>query len=147
MTAEMAVLTPKVVNFLANRWKKAVSAALGCGRGFSRGWQLPGNRLRPLAPVVRRRGSERLVLYWATKRRSERPTKNLSQGIALPVLSVILPRMDIPTQTARFWDKPGPSKFLIISTRTLDAWMRARRVPYFKVPTGSVRFRRSKGIR
>jgi hypothetical protein len=41
MTAEMAVLTPDEVNFLANRWKKAVSAALGGGRGFSRSWQLP----------------------------------------------------------------------------------------------------------
>jgi hypothetical protein len=29
MTAKMAVLTPDEVNFLANRWTKAVSAALG----------------------------------------------------------------------------------------------------------------------
>jgi excisionase family DNA binding protein len=40
-------------------------------------------------------------------------------------------------------DKPEASKLLKISTRTLDAWMRARRVPYSKLPTGTVRFRRS----
>jgi len=40
-------------------------------------------------------------------------------------------------------DKPGASKLLKISIRTLDDWMRKKRVPYSKLPSGTVRFRRS----
>lgn len=40
-------------------------------------------------------------------------------------------------------DKPEASKFLVISTRTLDGWMRKRIVPFSKLPSGTVRFRRS----
>jgi predicted site-specific integrase-resolvase len=40
-------------------------------------------------------------------------------------------------------DKPGASKLLKISTRTLDDWMRRKVVPYAKLPSGTVRFRRS----
>ena len=40
----------------------------------------------------------------------------------------------------------GASKFLQISTRTLDDWMRKKRLPYAKLPSGTVRFRRSQLI-
>lgn len=40
-------------------------------------------------------------------------------------------------------DKSGASKLLEISPRTLDEWMRKRVVPFAKLPTGTVRFRRS----
>jgi predicted DNA-binding transcriptional regulator AlpA len=40
-------------------------------------------------------------------------------------------------------DKPGASKLLKISIRTLDDWMRKKRIPYSKLPSGTVRFRRS----
>lgn len=35
------------------------------------------------------------------------------------------------------------SKLIGISTRTLDCWMRKRIVPFSKLPSGLVRFRRS----
>jgi predicted DNA-binding transcriptional regulator AlpA len=40
-------------------------------------------------------------------------------------------------------DKPEASKLLVISTRTLDGWMRKRTIPFSKLPSGIVRFRRS----
>ena len=43
-------------------------------------------------------------------------------------------------------NKRGASKLLLISSRTLDEWMRKKRVPYAKLPGGSVRFRRSQLI-
>jgi len=39
--------------------------------------------------------------------------------------------------------KPDASRLLSISTRTLDSWMRRRIVPFSKLPSGAVRFRRS----
>jgi hypothetical protein len=44
---------------------------------------------------------------------------------------------------AEVLDKPGGSKLLKISTRSLDDWMRKKIVPYAKLPSGTVRFRRS----
>jgi excisionase family DNA binding protein len=40
-------------------------------------------------------------------------------------------------------DKSEASKLLKISTRTLDDWMQKKVVPYAKLPSGTVRFRRS----
>jgi hypothetical protein len=41
-------------------------------------------------------------------------------------------------------DKPGASELLQIHPRTLlDEWMRKKIVPYAKLPSGTVRFRRS----
>jgi predicted site-specific integrase-resolvase len=46
-------------------------------------------------------------------------------------------------QIREILDKPGASDLLQISTRTLDDWMRKKVVPYAKLPSGAVRFRRS----
>ena len=40
-------------------------------------------------------------------------------------------------------DKLGASALLQIRPRTLDEWMRKKIVPYAKLPSGTVRFRRS----
>jgi len=40
-------------------------------------------------------------------------------------------------------DKAGAAQLLIISRRGLDDWMRKKRIPYCKLPSGAVRFRRS----
>jgi excisionase family DNA binding protein len=40
-------------------------------------------------------------------------------------------------------DKLGAADLLQISTRTLDDWMRKKVVPFSKLPSGTVRFRRS----
>ena len=47
------------------------------------------------------------------------------------------------TQNCEILDKPGASEILRISTRTLDEWMLRKMVPYAKLPSGTVRFRRS----
>ena len=38
--------------------------------------------------------------------------------------------------------KPEAADLLRIKRRTLDDWMRRRRVPFIKLPSGAVRFRR-----
>jgi predicted site-specific integrase-resolvase len=43
-------------------------------------------------------------------------------------------------------NKKGASGFLQVSPRTLDEWMRRGIVPFAKLPSGSVRFRRSQLI-
>jgi predicted site-specific integrase-resolvase len=48
-----------------------------------------------------------------------------------------------PTQDGEVLRKAEASKLLGISTRTLDDWQRRRIVPFSKLPTGAVRFRRS----
>jgi len=48
-----------------------------------------------------------------------------------------------PTQDTEVLRKDAASKLLEISNRTLDDWMRRRIVPFSKLPTGAVRFRRS----
>jgi hypothetical protein len=47
------------------------------------------------------------------------------------------------TQDTEVLRKAGASKLLEISDRTLDDWMRRRIVPFSKLPSGAVRFRRS----
>jgi len=47
------------------------------------------------------------------------------------------------TQDTEVLRKAGASKLLTISERTLDDWMKRRIVPFSKLPTGAVRFRRS----
>jgi excisionase family DNA binding protein len=42
----------------------------------------------------------------------------------------------------QLFDKPEAAEFLRIKKRTLDEWMRKRRVPFLKLPSGAVRFRR-----
>ena len=46
-------------------------------------------------------------------------------------------------QIREILDKPGASDLLQIHPRTLDDWMRKKIVPYAKLPSGTVRFRRS----
>ena len=48
-----------------------------------------------------------------------------------------------PTQDTEVLRKDAASKLLEISNRTVDDWMRRRIVPFSKLPTGAVRFRRS----
>ena len=48
-----------------------------------------------------------------------------------------------PTQDSEILRKPEASKLLEISKRTLDDWMKRGIVPFSKLPTGAVRFRRS----
>lgn len=40
-------------------------------------------------------------------------------------------------------DKKEAAEFLRIKPRTLEEWMRLKRVPFCKLPGGTVRFRRS----
>jgi excisionase family DNA binding protein len=47
-----------------------------------------------------------------------------------------------PTQDGAVLTKSEAAEFLRIKTRTLDEWMRLKRVPYAKLPSGTVRFRR-----
>jgi excisionase family DNA binding protein len=39
-------------------------------------------------------------------------------------------------------DKPEAAEFLRIKRRTLDEWMRRKRIPFSKLPSGAVRFRK-----
>lgn len=39
------------------------------------------------------------------------------------------------------WTKPEAAEFLRIKPRTLDDWMRKKRIPFCKLPSGAVRFR------
>ena len=50
---------------------------------------------------------------------------------------------DVWTQDETVWDKPETAEFLKIKARTLDDWMRKKRIPFAKLPSGAVRFRRS----
>jgi excisionase family DNA binding protein len=44
------------------------------------------------------------------------------------------------------FDKYGASEFLRFSSRTMDAWIQKKRIPFIKLPGGSIRFRRSQLI-
>jgi excisionase family DNA binding protein len=44
------------------------------------------------------------------------------------------------------FDKSEAAKFLVIKPRTLDDWMRRKRIPFSKLPSGAVRFRRDQLI-
>ena len=44
------------------------------------------------------------------------------------------------------FDKPEAAAFLSIKPRTLDDWMRRKRIPFSKLPSGAVRFRRDQLI-
>jgi Helix-turn-helix domain len=44
------------------------------------------------------------------------------------------------------FDKPETCAFLCIAPRTLDEWMRRKRIPFSKLPSGAVRFRRDQLI-
>jgi predicted site-specific integrase-resolvase len=46
-------------------------------------------------------------------------------------------------QIREILNKSGASDLLQIKPRTLDEWMRKGIVPYAKLPSGTVRFRRS----
>jgi excisionase family DNA binding protein len=41
------------------------------------------------------------------------------------------------------WNKPETAEFLKIKVRTLDDWIRKKRIPFAKLPSGTVRFRKS----
>jgi excisionase family DNA binding protein len=51
-----------------------------------------------------------------------------------------------PDPNSEVLDKYGASMFLGFSSRTLDAWIAKKRIPYVKLPGGSIRFRRSQLI-
>lgn len=46
-------------------------------------------------------------------------------------------------QDGEILTKREAAEFLRIKTRTLDEWMRLKRVPFSKLPSGVVRFRRT----
>jgi excisionase family DNA binding protein len=50
----------------------------------------------------------------------------------------------LDTPIREILDKPAASDLLQISTRTLDEWMRKKAIPYAKLLSGTVRFRRSR---
>ena len=39
--------------------------------------------------------------------------------------------------------KEGAAEFLKVKPRTIDEWMRKRRIPFCKLPSGTLRFQRS----
>ncbi len=47
-----------------------------------------------------------------------------------------------PNQNGAVLTKAEAADLLRIKTRTLDEWMRLKRVPFCKLPSGTVRFRR-----
>jgi excisionase family DNA binding protein len=51
-----------------------------------------------------------------------------------------------PDLNSEVLDKYGAAMFLGFSGRTLDTWIQKRRIPYVKLPGGSIRFRRSQLI-
>ena len=51
------------------------------------------------------------------------------------------PRTSFPEDRIIF-NKKQASTFLQIKPRTLDEWMKRRRVPFLKLPSGMVRFRK-----
>ena len=51
-----------------------------------------------------------------------------------------------PNPDSEVLDKYGASIFLGFSSRTLDTWISKKRIPYIKLPGGSIRFRRSQLI-
>jgi excisionase family DNA binding protein len=46
------------------------------------------------------------------------------------------------SDTREVFTKAEAAAFLRIKTRTLDEWMRLKHVPFCKLPSGTVRFRR-----
>ena len=48
-----------------------------------------------------------------------------------------------PPDERRILNKPEAAEFLKVKPRTVDDWMRKRRIPFAKLPSGAVRFRRS----
>jgi predicted site-specific integrase-resolvase len=55
-------------------------------------------------------------------------------------MNATFPFNDSPVWTVG--TKTDASEFLKIKPRTLDDWMKKHRVPYYKLPSGAVRFRR-----
>jgi excisionase family DNA binding protein len=51
-----------------------------------------------------------------------------------------------PGPDREVFDKYGASEFLGFSSRTTDTWIQQKRIPYIKLPGGSIRFRRSQLI-
>lgn len=56
------------------------------------------------------------------------------------------PRMNVNQNTGagapEIMDKPGAAAFLCAKPRTIDEWMKNGYLPYSKLPSGAVRFRR-----
>ena len=57
-----------------------------------------------------------------------------------------VPITKTPNLDGEVFDKHGAAMFLGFSTRTLDTWVQKRRIPFVKLPGGSIRFRRSQLI-
>jgi excisionase family DNA binding protein len=51
-----------------------------------------------------------------------------------------------PDLNSEVFDKHGAAMFLGFSTRTIDTWVQKKRIPFVKLPGGSIRFRRSQLI-
>jgi excisionase family DNA binding protein len=58
----------------------------------------------------------------------------------------IAPITKTPDPNSEILDKHGAALFLGFSSRTLDTWIQKKRIPYVKLPGGSIRFRRSQLI-
>jgi excisionase family DNA binding protein len=51
-----------------------------------------------------------------------------------------------PSNDSVIYNKTGAADFLKVKPRTIDEWMHKRRIPYSKLPSGAVRFRRDQLI-
>lgn len=58
------------------------------------------------------------------------------------VLRLLVMQPITPTNTGAVLTKTEAAELLRIKPRTLDEWMRHKRIPYSKLPGGTVRFRR-----
>jgi excisionase family DNA binding protein len=52
----------------------------------------------------------------------------------------------LPSNDSAVLTKAEAAKFLKVKPRTIDEWMRRGRVPFCKLPSGTVRFRRDQLI-
>jgi len=61
---------------------------------------------------------------------------------------VQIPRMNLtfPSNESAVLTKAEAAEFLKVKPRTIDEWMRRGRIPFCKLPSGAVRFRREQLI-
>ena len=59
-----------------------------------------------------------------------------------------IPRMNVtyPSNNSAVLTKTEAAEFLKVKPRTIDEWMRRGRIPFCKLPSGTVRFRRDQLI-
>lgn len=59
---------------------------------------------------------------------------------------IAAPLTKTPDLNSEILDKHGTAMFLGFSNRTIDTWVQKKRIPFVKLPGGSIRFRRSQLI-